>query len=199
MTDDLPETRASLLLTIRDPKNHEAWEEFVSLYQPVIYRVAVSRGLQHDDAMDLVQTVLISVANAIGNWEKSNPDAKFRHWLRRVSRNATLNAIARLHRREGCAGSQLENLLEQSPDNPNDESVLDTEYQRQLYLRASEIVRTDVDPATWKAFELTTVDGMSSADAARELGKSVGTVYAARSRVMKRLSAIVSELEESYR
>jgi RNA polymerase sigma-70 factor (ECF subfamily) len=34
-----PTTRASLLLRLRDPRDHDAWVEFVSLYEPVIYRV----------------------------------------------------------------------------------------------------------------------------------------------------------------
>ena len=67
---ELPETRDSLLLQIQSQENKEAWEEFVEIYRPIIYRVAVSRGLQHADALDLVQTVFVSVANSISRWAK---------------------------------------------------------------------------------------------------------------------------------
>ena len=40
---------------------------------------------------------------------------------------------------------------------------------------------------TWEAFWLTTVDGMSVPETGRVLGKSPGAIYAARSRVMRRL------------
>ena len=66
------------------------------------------------------------------------------------------------------------------------------------YRRAAEQVRVDVNHDTWKAFEFTAINGMSNEAAAHELGKSVGSIYAARSRVMKRLSIVVSELEGSY-
>jgi hypothetical protein len=33
-----PTTRASLLLRLRDAQNHQAWVEFVALYEPVAYR-----------------------------------------------------------------------------------------------------------------------------------------------------------------
>jgi DNA-directed RNA polymerase specialized sigma24 family protein len=44
---------------------------------------------------------------------------------------------------------------------------------------------------------MTVIGGVSNADAAQELGKSIGTIYAARSRVMKRLRAAIAEIEES--
>ena len=67
-----------------------------------------------------------------------------------------------------------------------------------MYLRASEQVRSKVENETWQAFELTAVNGMPIEEAARESGKSVGSVYAARSRIMKQLADIVSQLEKSY-
>ena len=36
---ETPETRESLLLRIRDPRDRDAWFEFVSIYRPLIYRV----------------------------------------------------------------------------------------------------------------------------------------------------------------
>ena len=61
------------------------------------------------------------------------------------------------------------------------------------------MVRSDFTPGTWKAFELTAIQGLSKEQAARELGKSIGTVYAARSRIIKRLSETVAELEEQFK
>ena len=39
-----PTTRASLLLRLCDSEDHEAWVEFVTLYEPVIYRSCGSTG-----------------------------------------------------------------------------------------------------------------------------------------------------------
>jgi RNA polymerase sigma-70 factor (ECF subfamily) len=57
----------------------------------------------------------------------------------------------------------------------------------------------DVQPDTWKAFELTAVQGLSNEAAAQELGKTIGTIYAARSRIMKRLSTVITKMEGNYR
>ena len=78
----------SLIAQVRDPLNREAWEQFACIYRPVIYRLAHRKGLQDADAQDLAQQVLISVSLAIGRWEKSDNSVRFRHWLRRVARNA---------------------------------------------------------------------------------------------------------------
>lgn len=198
--EELPETRNSLLMQLRQPENAAAWEEFVELYRPVIYRTARARGLQHADAMDLVQTVLISVAGSIGGWEKRNEQTRFRHWLLRVAKNATINSITRRPPDLPVGGLETEEfLVDRQVSDVESASRIDLEYRRQLYLQAADQVRANVDESTWQAFELTAVHEMSIADTARELGKTVGAVYASRSRIMKQLSDIVSKLEESYR
>jgi RNA polymerase sigma-70 factor, ECF subfamily len=50
-----PETRASLILRLRDQADIVAWEEFIEIYSPVVFRIAVRHGLQPADADDLVQ------------------------------------------------------------------------------------------------------------------------------------------------
>lgn len=198
-----PETRESLIIQIKDPRNRDAWGKFIDLYRPVIHRIAVARGMQDADAQDLTQQVLIAVASSIGRWEKSSETTRFRHWLRRVARNAIVNAVSRRPPDQAAGASSFEDLLNDLPeraDNQNDhetDSLIELEYRRELYLRAAAYVRTDVDPVTWRAFEMTVIGGMSNADAATELGKSIGTIYAARSRVMKRLRAAVAEIEEA--
>ena len=72
MTHDFPETRDSLIAQVKDPLNREAWDQFASIYRPVIYRLARRKGLQDADAQDLAQQVLISVSLSIGRWEKSD-------------------------------------------------------------------------------------------------------------------------------
>jgi len=193
-----PETRDSLLVQVQSPANRGAWDEFALMYRPVIYRLARRRGLQDADAQDLAQRVLISVASAIGSWEKSSESARFRHWLRRVARNAIINALSRQPQDRAAGGSTVhELLLDQPGDDPEADAQIELEYRRELYLRAAKIVRGDVEPETWRAFELTVIEERSIDEAAVELDKSIGTIYAARSRIMRRLRQAVQELEKA--
>lgn len=195
---EFPLTRDSLLVRVRSADDREAWDQFASLYRPVIYRVARCRGLQDADAQDLAQRILISVAAAIGHYEKSPEGPPFRHWLRRIIRNAIANCLARQPHDRAAGGTTVQMLLAEQPGlDEASEGLVELEYRRELYLRAAELVRREVASDTWQAFELTVVDGRTSDDAAAELSKSVGAVYAAKSRVMRRLREAVREWEQS--
>ena len=195
---EFPQTRSSLIAQVQSPEDREAWDQFVLIYRPVIYRMARRRGMQDADAQDLVQTVFMRLAASIQRWEKTDPETKFRHWLRRVARNAMVNAFSRQPKDAAAGGSEMLNLLAEQPEIAKDvEQELATEAMREQYLRAAAVVKTDVDGDTWRAFELTVVHGQSCDEAAALLGKSVGAVYAARSRVMRRLREQVQRLQES--
>ena len=140
-----PETRESLIVQVKDPSNRLAWERFVAIYQPVIYRIAIARGLQDADAHDLTQQVLMAVAMAIPGWERSSPSARFHHWLRRVTRNAIINAVTRRKGELATGSSSVRDLLAeiQQPE-PATESLLELEVRRELYAIAAETVRGEV-------------------------------------------------------
>ena len=194
---EFPETRSTMLAKVRSPDDREAWEQFVLVYRPVIYRMARRRGMQDADAQDLVQTVLIRVAGAIDRWEQQ-PGTRFRHWLRRVAKNAILTSLSRSPKDLAAGGSDMHELLVKQPEVTSAiEQDLALESMREQYLRAAVTVQTDVNTETWRVFELTVIDGQSCDEVATSIGKSVGAVYAARSRVMRRLRDQIQRLEES--
>jgi len=194
---NMPETRDSLIAQIQDPTNRDAWDQFTQLYRPIVYRLARGRGLQNADAEDLTQQVLLSVSRAIPDWQRQ-PNTRFRHWLNRIARNAILNALTRGRQDLGVGGSDFMKTLNNLPRETNElETQIEHEYQRQLYRRAAEIVRESVNEATWLAFVHTVVEGESTEAVAARLGKTIGNVHAARSRLMRRLQTVVRELMEA--
>lgn len=194
---DYPETSASLIARIQDPANGAAWAEFEALYRPVIFRSARTKGLQYADAFDLVQHVLMSVAAAIDKYERQENGPPFRNWLSRVTRNAILKALTRKPHDQAEGGSKILDVLSEvsSPDEEV-EAIIQLEYRRELFHRAAGQIRLEVTEPTWLAFEMTVVQGTSIERAASQLKVSVGNIYAARSRVMKRFRDIVFELSE---
>ena len=193
---ELPETRESLLVKIRDPDDVVAWDRFVSAYRPGIYRLARRRGLQDADAEDLAQQVMAIVARAIGEWRKDSSKGTFRAWLTRVARNASINVLTRGHFVAAKGGTSVSESLAQWPDLEDPiANLIEEEHQRSLFHWAAEEIRPEFQETTWQAFWTTTVDGASVEQAAEMLDKSVGAVYAARSRVMRRLKERVSELD----
>ena len=194
---EFPETRDSLLVRVQDPANRDAWVLFARIYRPVIVRIALARGMQHADALDLSQQVLMAVASAIGEWEKRDESTRFRHWLSRVTKNAILNALMRRPRDQAVGGSSVEELLREAVDRDGATTeLIETELRRELYLRAAEIVKVEFRPDSWQAFELSVAGDLTNEEVAAELGKSVGAIYTARSRIMFRLREVISELGE---
>ncbi|GAA4453090.1 sigma-70 family RNA polymerase sigma factor [Novipirellula rosea] len=198
MTDD-PETRESLLLRVRNPQDAEAWDEFARIYRPVVYRLARGRGMQDADAQDLAQRVLMSVAAALPRWQRTGPTARFSHWLRRVAKNEALKVLTRLPRDRGCGGTTAASMMNEQPQGVHElETTIDLEFRRQLLRRASVIVRERADKVTWLVFSLTMIDGLSIAEASQKLGRNEGMVYAARSRIVRRLRDVARQLEDTF-
>lgn len=191
-----PETRPSLLLRVRNPQDIDAWDQFVSLYRPVIFRMARMKGMQVADAEDLTQTVFLAVSRAIERWNPDPARGKFRTWLRTIAGNALLNALTRGGRDRAAADETIDRLLEESPDRTGiDSQLLQVEYQRQVFLIAARTIRHEFSHETWSSFWLTAVEGMNVDDAAVKLSRTRGSVYASRSRVMKRLKQAIATLQ----
>lgn len=192
-----PTTRASLLLRLRDPKDHEAWLEFVALYEPAAYRLLRQHGLQDADAREVMQELLMAVSRSIDRWNPDKDRGSFRAWLRRVARNLVINWLRQPERRtQAVGGSDLQAMLERLPEASSETVEFDHELRRALFRRAADRVRTEVQELTWRAFWETAVVGQSAAEAAKKLGMQAGTVRVAKCRVLVRLQSALAELEQ---
>jgi RNA polymerase sigma-70 factor (ECF subfamily) len=194
-----PTTRASLLLRLRDRQDHEAWVEFVSIYEPVAYRLLRRHGLQDADAREVMQELFMAVSRSIDRWDPARERGSFRGWLARVIRNLVINWLKHKERRViASVGSDLQSMLDNLPAESAAESAeFDRELHRVLFQRAAEQVREEVQPATWQAFWETGVVGTSAEAAAKKLGMQVGAIRVAKCRVLARLRAALNELENA--
>jgi RNA polymerase sigma factor (sigma-70 family) len=192
-----PDTRASLIVRIADAGDAQAWDEFVRLYQPVVYRLARRQGLQHADAEELVQEAMLAVARAVDGWAPDPQRGRFRAWLYRIARNLMINFLVRpKHQVWGTGDTDMHRLLEAECDVDIEVTrTFEIEYRREIFRWAAQRVQGDVKKNTWQAFWLSTVDDLQVTDVARRLGMSVGSVYIARSRVMARLREEVRRIE----
>lgn len=192
-----PETRASLLFRIRDPSHEAAWQEFVAIYEPLIYRLARQKGFQHADATDLCQDVLTAVGRSIERFDPNPDKGSFRGWLFRIARNLMINRLTRDRDVRGSGDTGIQQLLEQQVDDRDaDAELFDSEYRRQVFRWAARRVRRDVSEPTWQAFWQTAVEGRSIESVSQTLGKSQGAIRVARCRVFARIKREVRQFEE---
>jgi RNA polymerase sigma-70 factor (ECF subfamily) len=194
---EIPRTRASLLLRLRDPRDGAAWREFVDLYGPLVYGYAHKQGLQDADAADLCQEVLRAVAGGVGRLEYDPARGTFRNWLFTVVRRKLLNWRAlRANRVLGSGDRATHQILDQCPAPEEMEAAWETEWERNLAAWACEQARRQVSEATWQAFWRTAVEGQPGKRVAADLGLSIAAVYHARRRVLVRLQEIVRSAQE---
>jgi RNA polymerase sigma-70 factor (ECF subfamily) len=193
-----PNTRVSLIARLSDHEDAAAWEEFVEIYLPLLYRLARRKGLQHTDAEELAQEVLVAVAKAVDRWQPDPELGRFRDWLFRIARNAILNFLTRpKYKRMGSGSTGIMQLLNEQCDPSSDATVeFDLEFRRVAFRWAASRVQSQVSNTTWQAFWKTSVESQPAAAVARGLGMSVGNVYVARSRVMAKLREVVSGIDD---
>jgi RNA polymerase sigma-70 factor (ECF subfamily) len=173
------ETSTSLLERVRQRDDVEAWNRFLDLYAPLIHAWAVRARLQPADAADLLQEVLATLVRQLPTFQY-DPERSFRAWLKTV----TLNCWRARARRARTA--PLDGQVDPAVDDPAVE-FWESEYRGWLTARALKIMQAEIEPRTWRACWLTAAEGRPAANAAAELGMTVGAVYAARCRVLARL------------
>jgi RNA polymerase sigma factor (sigma-70 family) len=186
-----PATRVTLLDRLRDPKDQEAWTEFVSLYGPLVFNFARRRLPQDDDAADVMQEVLRAVMK--GTYQR--PGGRFQKWLVTVLLNKirTFHA-ARLRRSEVSGGNTLSECLEEP--SPSEEEEWDRDRQRHLFHAAAERVRARTNAVHWDVFVRTALQNQSGQEVADALQLSLTNVYAIKSRIMKEIKDEVQRFGE---
>lgn len=187
----MPSTSPSLLERLKDPDQQLAWERFVDLYTPLIWAWTRKMGLQEADAADLTQDVLCTLARVLPTFEYAS-NGSFRAWLRTVTINKWRERARRAQLPLEPSADHYE-LEHPSPDDPV-RDFWDHEYQDRLTARALQLMQAEFQPTTWKAFWNVVVLEQSGASVAAELGLSVAAVYAAKSRVLRRLRTELSGL-----
>jgi len=176
------DTPASLLERLRRPAQEHAWARFVELYTPLLYHWARRSGCAESDAADLVQEVFTLLVRKLPEFSYDRQKS-FRGWLRTLAHNCWRNLRRRATLPRAAGRPDPDELPAPEPRDPFDE----VEYRQRLVGRAMAQMQADFKPTTWKACWECVVSGRPAAEVARELGVRVGTVYAAKSRVLSRL------------
>ncbi len=192
-------TRAQLISRLRDPRDLEAWDEFVAVYQPFLLRLTQQWGLQTSDASDVVQDVLLAVATSVHRFEHQGYAGGFRAWLTQIARHKWADYLSQKTKHSlGVGGTDAWEFLHQLPDPHRSRSRWELEMRRELFVWGAAQVQAKVQPANWQAFYLTAVQGLSVEQVAKQLAMPVGLVYVARSRVMAMMRRLISGWLEDH-
>lgn len=189
-------TSKTLLQRLR-ANDGEAWRIMVQLYTPLVCHWAARAGIRGADIEDVAQEVLQAAATHMDNFRRDRPGDSFRGWLRGITRNMVLQHFRRSERfPRGSGGTdalqQLHAVEDVSSAEEEDEDP--AEELDGLRRRALELVRSEFEDRTWRAFWMTVVEGRAPADIAGEMGVSPTAIRMAKSRVLRRLKETFGDL-----
>ncbi|MCA9250647.1 MAG: sigma-70 family RNA polymerase sigma factor [Phycisphaerales bacterium] len=188
-----PQTRPSLLYSLRDDEPPQsAWRDFFECYAPAVMRVARLRGLNVEDADDVVQTVMLDVAKHIGTFRYDRDRGRFRQWIRRITESKICDFLRRQRTaRKYVSPVPVDDFCPATPD-----AVWDEQWRLQDMRWCLNQMALDVSPRRMQAFQMYVLDGVSAADTATSMGMTAGHVYVIRSQMLGELRERMARLKQ---
>ncbi|TWU50488.1 RNA polymerase sigma factor RpoE [Rubripirellula tenax] len=174
------------------------WDRFALLFTPLIYQWCRRAGVEHQDAADVTQEVFRAVAKNLGDFRRSREEDSFHGWLWGITRFKILDHFRAAAKRPIATGGSSA-LVEWNRLAENVPEVLESKQAkhdiRTIYRQAVELLNTEFEPSTWQAFIKVAVDGRLPKDVADELDMTIGAIYNAKYKILRRLR---SEFQEFF-
>jgi len=191
-------TTSIMLRDLRDFEKEGAWAGFVERFRRPIIAFARKLGHSSEDAEDIAQESLLAFAEAYRAGRYDQDKGRLSQWLFGFAYHQALKARDRNARRqEAAGGGDPRSFFGDLPDQNAATNVWDREWRSALLEECLDIVRSEVEPVTFRAFELTAIQHQTAEAAAEQLGIATTTVYNAKHRVVKRLREMRDLFEEA--
>ncbi len=187
-------TRYSLLSRLQNWHDQESWKDFFEMYWRLIYSVALKAGLTEEEAQDVIQETVISVARNIHKFKRDPALGSFKSWLRNIIR---WRIADQLKKRIPTEPVENEDDLAEIPDEAASslDTAWDDEWQANLLEAALARVKRAVKEEHYLIFDLYVVRKLSVTEVARTLGVSVGQIYVVKHRISSLLKKEIRALE----
>ncbi len=151
--------------------------------------------LQEEDARDVTQDVLLKLVVRMRAFDY-DPARSFRGWLTVVAHHAWVDFLeSRKRAGWGSGDSQTQAMLQTVTAGEDLMERLGVAFDLELFDLAEARVQRQVEPESWRVFQLIDIQGRSSAEVAKACGKKITAVYQIRSRIRKQLRDELRQLE----
>lgn len=204
--DEFIPTRQSLLSRLKDWDDKASWRDFFNTYWKLIYSVGVKAGLTEEEAQDLVQETMLSVAKQMPSFRYDPKQGSFKAWLMKIIHRRLTDywrkrppwAAERQSIRNETPGTSTTNQIP-APSGFSMETVWDEEWQKNLVGAAMENVKRKIAPRQYQIFDLYVIKEWTVRDVTRTLHVSAAQVYLAKLRVSRLVQAEIRRLESKVK
>jgi RNA polymerase sigma factor (sigma-70 family) len=193
----LDATRESLLMRIKDHGDHEGWQQFFDTYGGVIHALARKAGLSDNEADDVLQETLLSVAAEMPDFRYDRARGSFKGWLFLVTRRRIADLIRKRVRHERHhteSGGPLEELADVT-SGPLD-AIWEEEWRLNQLQLAVDRVKRRVSPRQWQMFDLAALQAWPTDRIIALLGVNRAQLYMAKMRIGRMLKAEIESAKE---
>ena len=202
-------TRRSLLSRIKDWQDRDSWQQFYDTYSHLIFRAALASGLSHQEAEEVLQETVLTVAKKMKADGAQKPvftydpaKGSFKSWLLHTTRWRIYDQLRkrgllvfRARRDTRTATTSTEARI---PD-PNGEQLdakWDREWKENLQEAALERVKRSVKAKHYQVFYLYVIKQWPAEKVARLLGLNAGQVFIAKHRIMALMRKEIRRLQK---
>jgi RNA polymerase sigma factor (sigma-70 family) len=191
---DAGKTSPTLLDRVRDWRDHPAWMAFFERYNPLLRRWCGRFGLDSDASDELCQRIWMELMGRMRTF-RYDPSRSFRNWLWRLFQSRAIDMLRnrRATSQPSADALALEAMVPSLPDPESSDDpgeargMLESLTLHRLAAEAQAVVRSRVDPETWRAYWLVAIEDRPFREAAESLGKTYTAVYNGYKRVDRML------------
>jgi RNA polymerase sigma-70 factor (ECF subfamily) len=200
--EELIPTRASLIHRLKNWQDNLSWREFFNVYWKLIYGVARKAGLSDDEAQDVVQETLISVAKHMPTFNYDPSIGSFKGWLLTMTRWRIVGQFRK--RRPGADNPLPADETKRTdaveaiadPNIPDLKDVWEKEWERNLLEVALDNLKRTLDPQRYQIFDFYVNKEWPPEKVAKHFGVSTDQVYQIKHRMTDTIRNEVQRLEK---
>jgi len=201
--DEFIPTRATLIDRLKNWQDQASWQDFFDTYWKLIYGLARKSGLNEEDAQDVVQETLVSVANNMPNFKYDPKLGSFKSWLRTLIRWR----ISDLVRKRGqvttvpiqteSEGGEETFTPKELPDKSTQtmDQLYEQEWQKNVLDAAVAKVKRKLDPQKYQIFDFYVNREWPPEKVAKAFNITVDQVYLAKHRITELIKSEAKRLE----
>lgn len=183
-------TRPSLLLRLRRHSDADAWRTFDAIYRPMLRRFARTRGLNEEDAEDVVQHCMVALLDHLSGFCYDPAKGRFKGWLRTLVNNR-IRDLLRQRRESPAAASALEALPD---DGPSPEAAFEQIWMEEHLTHCFREISGEVEERTFQAFWQVVMEQKPVDEVSAALGMQTNNIYTIKWRLTERIAARMREL-----
>ena len=184
-------TRASLIMRVKDSYDDESWEEFVHYYRGFICAVSRNLGVIEKDVDDITQQVILKAWKALPEFEYDSSRGRFKNWLAQMTRNVVLTFFRSRQREQ----NRYDEFEKQSTGVDSEfDQMIEAQWKLAIGEMAWENIKGRFSEDAVKCFEYIK-QGYKNKDIAQTLGIDANTVAVYKKRIISSLQKEILKLD----